>query len=53
MLHEEFNQARIAQKKATESLQVKKRTKLLDSLKGSKYILLKAANKLSDPQKEN
>ena len=36
MLHEEFNQARIVQKKAAEALQVKERTKLFDSLKGSK-----------------
>ena len=52
MLHEEFNQARIVQKKAAEALQVKERTKLFDSLKGSKYILLKAAIKLSAPQKK-
>jgi transposase len=52
MLHEEFNQARIAKKKAAETLKVKERTKLLDSLKGSKYILLKAAIKLSNRQKE-
>lgn len=51
MLHEEFNQARIAKKKAAEALQVKEKTKFFDSLKGSKYILLKAAIKLSDPQK--
>ena len=51
MLHEEFNQARIAKKKAAGALQVKEKTKFFDSLKGSKYILLKAAIKLSDPQK--
>lgn len=52
MLHEELNQARIAQKKAAQSLKIKKRTKLFDSLKGSKYTLLKAENNLSDQQKE-
>jgi transposase len=51
MLYEEFNQARIAKKKAAEALQVKEKTKFFESLKGSKYILLKAAIKLSDPQK--
>ncbi len=36
MLYEEFYQARIAQKKAAEALQFKEKTKLFDSLKGSK-----------------
>jgi transposase len=51
MLHEELNPARIAQKKAASGLKVKERTKLFDSLKGSKYTLLKAAIKFSDPEK--
>ena len=54
MLHDELNQqARIAaQKKAAKSLKIKEKTKLLDSLKGSKYTLLKTEDKLSDEQKE-
>ena len=44
MLHEELNQARIAQKK--------ERAKLFNSLKGSKYTLLKAENNLSNQQKQ-
>jgi transposase len=44
MLHEELNQARIAQKK--------ERAKLFNSLKGSKYTLLKAEDNLSNKQKQ-
>ncbi|MEG3973318.1 transposase [Microcoleus sp. herbarium8] len=51
MIHEELNQARIEQKKAASSLKAKERAKLLDSLKGSKYTLLKAENNLSDADK--
>jgi transposase len=51
MLYEELNQARIAQKKAAESLQIKERAKLFNSLKGSKYTLLKAEDNLSNKQK--
>jgi hypothetical protein len=46
MLHEELNQAIIAQNKAAELLKIKETTKLFDSLKGSKYTLLKAEYKL-------
>jgi transposase len=52
MLHEELNQARIDQKKVAESLNLKERTKLFGSLKGSKYILLKAEPNLSSKQKK-
>ena len=52
MLHDDLNRARIAQKKAADSLKIKEKTKLFDSLKGSKYTLLKAEEKLSDEQKE-
>jgi len=52
MVHEELNQARIDQKKAAASLNIKERTKLFSSLKGSKYTLLKAEYKLSLKQKE-
>ena len=53
MIHEELNQARIEQKKADSSLKAKKRAKLLESLKVSKYTLLKAENDLSRQQKLN
>lgn len=52
MLHEELNQARIAQKKAAESLKIKEWAKLFNSLKGSKYTLLKAEDNLSNKQKQ-
>lgn len=52
MLHEELNQARIAQRKVAESLQIKERAKLFNSLKGSKYTLLKAEDNLSNKQKQ-
>ena len=51
MVHEELNQARIDQKKTAELLNQKERAKLFASLKGSKYTLLKAENKLSKQQK--
>lgn len=50
MVHEELNQARIDQKKAAESLNAGERAKLFTSLKGSKYTLLKAEDKLSKKQ---
>jgi len=53
MIYEELNQARIEQKKAASSLKAKERAKLLESLKGSKYTLLKAENDLSSQQKLN
>jgi len=37
-------------KKTAEALKVKKRAKVFTSLKGSKYILLKSAVKLSNKQ---
>ncbi len=52
MVHEELNRARIDQKKTAETLNVKSRAKLFGSLKGSKYTLLKASDKLSEQQKE-
>ena len=39
-------------KKAAESLQIKDRAKLFNSLKGSKYTLLKAEDNLSNKQKK-
>ena len=41
MIHQQLNQARIDQKKASSSLKMKERAQLLESLKGSKYTLLK------------
>ncbi len=38
MIHKELNQARINQKKVQRSLNLKKKIKVLSSLKGSKYI---------------
>jgi len=52
IVHEELNQARINQKKTAESLNIKKRAKLFDSLKGSKYTLLKAEQNLSQKHKD-
>jgi transposase len=51
LLHEELNQGRIEQKKTAESLKVEARKKILGSLKGCKYILLKRADNLSEKQK--
>ena len=52
MIHEELNQARIEQKNAAKSLNAQEREKIFGSLKGSKYTLLKAEEKLSNQQKE-
>ena len=51
MLHEELNHARIAQEEAAESLKIKEGAKLFNSLKGSKYTLLKAEDNVSNKQK--
>jgi transposase len=53
MIPEELNQARIDQKKVAKSLSVKEKVKLFSSLKGSKYILLKAEQSLSPNKKQN
>ena len=47
MINQQLNQATIDKKKALSSLKVKERTQLLDSLKGSKYTLLKLEKDLS------
>ncbi|WP_173362940.1 ISL3 family transposase [Gloeothece verrucosa] len=52
MVQEELNQARIDQKKVAESLNIKKRASLFNSLKGGKYILLKTQKDLSNQQTE-
>ncbi len=51
IIHEELNQARIAEKKADLELNVKSREKVFDSLKGNKYTILKAEDNLMDKQK--
>jgi transposase len=51
IVHEELNQARIDQKKTASSLNAKEKAKVFGSLKGTKYTLLKADNKLSNKHK--
>ena len=48
IVQSELNQAVIDQKKTASSLNVKERAQVFGSLKGSKYTLLKADNKLSN-----
>lgn len=50
IVHEELNQARIAEKKTASELNVELRKKVFDSLKGNKYTILKAENKLTEKQ---
>jgi len=50
MIHQQLNQARIDKKKASSSLKMKERSQLLDSLKGSKYTLLKLEKDLSSEE---
>jgi len=50
MIHEELNQAIIDKKKASSSLKLKEKAKILDSLKASKYTLLKLEKNLSSQQ---
>ncbi len=51
MVHQELNQARIEQKKVAQSLDFQERNKLFNGLKGSKFVLLKSVDKLSNRQK--
>jgi transposase len=51
LIHEELNQARIAEKKAALELNIESREKVFDSLKGNKYTILKAEENLTDKQK--
>ena len=53
IVHEELNQAIIDQNETASSLNAKERAKVFGSLKGSKYTLLKAENKLSNKHKKN
>jgi transposase len=52
ILHEELNQARITEKKTASELNVTEREKVFESLKGHKFTIIKAENKLTDKQKE-
>ncbi len=52
VVHEELNQARIAEKKTASELNTESREKVFDSLKGNKYTILKAERKLTEKQKE-
>lgn len=51
IIYEELNNAKIDQKKVADSLKFKEKVKLFSSLKGSKYILLKAKQNLFPKQK--
>lgn len=50
ILHNELNQARISQKQTAEELKINSREKLLKSMKGCKYVLLKREENLNDKQ---
>lgn len=52
VVHEELNQARISEKKTALELNVESREKIFNSLKGNKFTILKAENKLTEKQKE-
>ncbi|WP_407890519.1 transposase [Scytonema sp. NUACC26] len=47
IIHEELNQARITEKKTALELNVEDREKIFDSLKGNKFTILKAEDKLT------
>ncbi|MEH1934429.1 MAG: ISL3 family transposase [Nostoc sp.] len=49
-LHEELNQVRIAEKKIASELNTPEREKVFESLKGNKFTILKAENKLTEKQ---
>ena len=51
IIHEELNQARIAEKKTALELNIEDRKKVFDSLKGNKFTILKAEENLTDKQK--
>ncbi len=52
VIHEELNSARIAEKKTALELNIESREKIFNSLKGNKFTILKAENKLTEKQKE-
>ncbi|WP_272819398.1 transposase [Scytonema hofmannii] len=51
IIHEELNQARITEKKTALELNVEDREKIFERLKGNKFTILKAEDKLTDKQK--
>jgi transposase len=51
IVHEELNRARIAEKKTASELKTPEREKVFESLKGNKFTILKAENKLTEKQK--
>ena len=52
IVHEELNRARIAEKKIASELNAPERKKVFESLKGNKFTILKAENKLTEKQKD-
>lgn len=52
VIHQELNQARIDEKKTALELNIESREKVFDSLKGNKFTLLKAEDKLTEKQKD-
>ena len=52
IVHEELNGARIAEKKIASELNAPEREKVFESLKGNKFTILKAENKLTEKQKD-
>ncbi len=52
IVHEELNRARIAEKKIASELKAPEREKVFKSLKGNKFTILKAENKLTEKQKD-
>lgn len=52
IVHEELNRARIAENKTASELNVPEREKVFESLKGNKFTILKAENKLTEKQKD-
>ncbi|MCM0589056.2 MAG: ISL3 family transposase [Gloeotrichia echinulata IR180] len=52
LVHEELNRARIAENKIASELNAPERKKVFESLKGNKFTILKAENKLTEKQKD-
>ncbi|WP_230966687.1 ISL3 family transposase [Nostoc commune] len=52
IVHEELNRARITEKKIASELNTPLREKVFESLKGNKFTILKAENKLTVKQKD-
>jgi len=52
IVHEELNRARIAEKKTASELNLPQREKIFESLKGNKFTILKAEDKLTEKQKD-